>query len=1115
MFSGTARQARGAVLGRDFEPNQSSPGARAMDVAKWLGEIGAGQYVADFRDNDIDASLLSSLTAEDLREIGVASVGHRRLILSAIAALAVTPPLAPDRSEPAEPPGVSPGQRRPVTVLFADLCGFTQLSGELEDESLHDIIVRYLAMADGVVKECGGVVDKHIGDAVMAVFGVPVAKPDDVANAARAALRIRDGMEEVSRVCGRPLQAHVGLAVGEAIVGGGAGAPHNAIGASVNLAARITSAAKPGEALVSDDVARQLSDLFRLRDRGTFAAKGVAEPVHVWSLIEESSGMRAARPFVGRHAELEQLGAVIGRCQTSGIGAIVQIRGEPGIGKTRLVSQMGELAQSRGFATAVTRVLEFGTGHARHPLRMLASALLGLVVRTGADAAGALELPPDLGLDVLGEALLLELVELELAEGQRSVLEAAPEERRIAERGAVLAGLAAWTARSRPLLLIVEDVHWADELLTGALLRLVSVAGARPLAIFITSRLESEAIQRGLREAAGYAQSLTVDLGPLRPDEAAEAATAFDVPEDVRRRCVERAAGHPLFLEQLLRNADELVRAELPASLRTLILARIDHLPDVDKRAIEAASTLGERFDLDAFLHVLGVWDFDLTGLVRAGMLRRSGKDIVFGHALIRAATDRSLLRETRQALHRRAAEWYADRDVILAAVHLKEAGAPEAAAAYRRAAEDRLERYRGLEALDLVDTALALASNAAERGELTLLKGSILLELGRARDALGAFQDALAMSLVANSECSALIGLASAQRILDDVPGALENVDKAQAIAARNDWLVLLSKCHHIRGNLLFPTGRVDACYAEHSAAVEAAEKSGDKDAIARALGGLGDAEYVRGRIISAGHLFRRCVQASVEAGLGRVEASNRPMAAFASYFELRLRDVLGEAEIAIRRAQLMMQPRAQLICLHMRAHANMELGEDAAALGDMGVARRITHELEAWRFEPENLSLIAEIHLRAGRRDEARAVLETAIGIARSTGMAYIGPLVLAHLARTEGDPAVRREILDEVETLLKTAISHNHWLGRRQLIELGWELRDPDLMEFHADALASYCKAELAPLLDCVSRRGRALARVLRGENSADLSAELARLKEAAANSGSVLLRRNLDG
>jgi hypothetical protein len=197
------------------------------------------------------------------------------------------------------------------------------------------------------------------------------------------------------------------------------------------------------------------------------------------------------------------------------------------------------------------------------------------------------------------------------------------------------------------------------------------------------------------------------------------------------------------------------------------------------------------------------------------------------------------------------------------------------------------------------------------------------------------------------------------------------------------------------------------------------------------------------------------------------------------------------------------------------MRAHARMELGDDGAALADMAEARRITRELEAWRFEPENLALVAEIHLRAGQREEARAVIDKALGIARATGMAYIGPLVLAHLARTEDDASARQAFLDEIEALLKTAISHNHWLGRRQLIELGWELRDPDLMEFHAQALAAYAQAEPAPLLDCVVRRGRALARSLRGERSEALSAELAWLRETAASSGSVLLGRDLGG
>ena len=228
-----------------------------MELAGWLRAIGVPQYAPNFLEHHIDEALLPSLTAGDLRDIGIPSVGHRRLILNAIAALSKT-----TREESAEAPRAEPdtiyptftsGERRPVAVLFADLCGFTRLSEDLEDEALHRILARYMSMAEGA----------QIGDAVMGVFGVPVARDDDTANAARAALAIRNGMSVLSEACGRRLDAHIGLALGEAIVGGMTGAPHNVIGASVNLAARVTGEARPGEVLVAEGLARQLSNRFR------------------------------------------------------------------------------------------------------------------------------------------------------------------------------------------------------------------------------------------------------------------------------------------------------------------------------------------------------------------------------------------------------------------------------------------------------------------------------------------------------------------------------------------------------------------------------------------------------------------------------------------------------------------------------------------------------------------------------------------------------------------------------------------------------------------------------------------------------------------------------------
>jgi class 3 adenylate cyclase/tetratricopeptide (TPR) repeat protein len=1091
-----------------------------VEVSDWLGTIGLPQYARNFENHDVDDALLPTLTADDLREMGVVSVGHRRLILNAIATLSrsrepATLQSRVDRTEPS--PNVATGERRPVTVLFADLCGFTRLSEELEDEALHAIIARYLTMAEDAIKANAGTVVKQIGDAVMGVFGVPVARDEDIANAARAALAIQNGMSGLSEASGRRLDAHVGLAAGEAIVGGMSEAPLSVIGASVNLAARVTSAAQPGEALVSDGLARQLSERFLMHDQGFFAAKGIDDPVRVWRLIGERPEAQSIYPFVGRKAELSQIEALLRGGIDSRSGVQIHLRGEPGIGKSRLVEKGIEIAAEMGFESIVARAMDFGAGHARHPLRQMSDALLSLRAdddrATRGDAVA--RVLPELEVDSAGAPLLFELADIEVTDDQRTLVEAMSDVRRTALRNEVVRALVRRRTRRGPLLLVIEDVQWADDELRDAVINLLDITDNAVFAVLTTSRPEDERFYSSLRDAPRRTPLATLDLGPLHPDEAERLAQAVDASEEVRRRCLERAAGNPLFLDQLLRNADELIRSDLPASLRGLILARIDRLGPRDRAAIQAASALGERFDPDALLHVLGGPRVDLSRLARAGMLRPTGAEVAFGHALIREAAYRSLLRESRQALHRRAADWFEDRDLLLHAAHLAEAGAPEAAAAYRRAAEDRLARYRTSEALNLAQTGLSVSRPASDRAGLTLLMARICLELGRARESETTFAEALTLDLDPRSECSARIGLASALRILDNITGALDQVEAAQRLAEQNDWPDLMSQCHHLRGNLLFPTGRVDECHAQHALALQMAERAGSQEEIARALGGLGDAEYLRGRMIAAGNYYRRSVDAGVQAGLGRIEASNRPMAALATMCELRLADALREAEFSVERARLMIQPRAELIGRHSCAFVLAELGRDAEALGHLEEARRITGELEAWRFESENLFLIAGADLRAGRRKEARAALATGLDIARRSGMAYFGAITLTALTRTEPDPKTRHEMIDEAEQLLATvALSHNHWFGRRELIELGWELRDPQLIDFHASALDTYSRRESGPLVEAIIRRGRALARALRGERSSGLADEIASLADMAEARGSILLLIGLE-
>jgi class 3 adenylate cyclase len=223
-----------------------------MDVVEWLQGLGLVQYAAAFVENHIDFSLLGNLTDADLKELGVNSLGHRKRLLAAIAERGVT---APPSSRHAEGPPA--GERRQVTILFADLCGFTAISQSLDPEDVRELVGRYTALVDGIVVGYGGTVDKHIGDAVMALFGAPRAHDDDPVRAARAALDIHEALSRMSGTNARPLQAHVGIANGEVVAGilGRADAnDYTVLGDSVNLAARLVAAAGPGQTLLSDGV---------------------------------------------------------------------------------------------------------------------------------------------------------------------------------------------------------------------------------------------------------------------------------------------------------------------------------------------------------------------------------------------------------------------------------------------------------------------------------------------------------------------------------------------------------------------------------------------------------------------------------------------------------------------------------------------------------------------------------------------------------------------------------------------------------------------------------------------------------------------------------------------
>ncbi|MCK1683617.1 AAA family ATPase [Bradyrhizobium sp. 147] len=330
-----------------------------MDISAWLRGLGLERYRQAFRENAIDEASLPKLTAEDLRDLGVTAVGHRRILLDAIAALRTEKfrDMTEHSVEPDRPGGkASEAERRQLTVMFADLVGSTALSARLDPEELRDIIGRYHRCCAEVITSSGGFVAKYLGDGVLAYFGYPQAHEEDAERAVRAGLTLIEGVAKLDAGQANSLQVRVGIATGLVVVGDplgeGAAQEQAVIGETPNLAARLQGLAEPNTVVIADNTRRLLGGLFDYRDLGTLPVAGIDHPVHVWRVLGASlvasrfEALRAvSTPLIGREEEIALLTRRWEQAK-AGDGSVVLFVGEPGIGKSRiaqtLLAQLGE-----------------------------------------------------------------------------------------------------------------------------------------------------------------------------------------------------------------------------------------------------------------------------------------------------------------------------------------------------------------------------------------------------------------------------------------------------------------------------------------------------------------------------------------------------------------------------------------------------------------------------------------------------------------------------------------------------------------------------------------------------------------------------------------------------
>ena len=344
-----------------------------LNVGDWLQGLGLAQYADLFRANDIDGDLLAGLTGDDLKDIGVASLGHRKKLLEAIAALAAAPgSRSPQADRPARP------ERRQLTVMFVDLVGSTALSARLDPEAMSEVLRGYQNAVAGEVSRFEGLVAKLMGDGVLAYFGWPRAHEDEAERSVRAGLAI---VAAVARLTGggEALACRVGIATGLVVVGDlvgeGAAQEEAVVGDTPNLAARLQGVAEPGQVVVAEGTRRLLGELFELRALGPQALKGLAEPAPAFAVLRRAragepvrgaAGRGRRRPLVGRDQELALL-VERWRQAGRGEGQLVLLTGEAGIGKSRLTEAVIEAVAAEPHVLIRYQCSPYHADSALHP----------------------------------------------------------------------------------------------------------------------------------------------------------------------------------------------------------------------------------------------------------------------------------------------------------------------------------------------------------------------------------------------------------------------------------------------------------------------------------------------------------------------------------------------------------------------------------------------------------------------------------------------------------------------------------------------------------------------------------------------------------------------------
>jgi class 3 adenylate cyclase/tetratricopeptide (TPR) repeat protein len=932
--------------------------------------------------------------------------------------------------------------RKTVTILFCDVTGSTALGERLDSESLRRVMERYFTLARNVLERHGGTVEKFIGDAVMSVFGIPMVHEDDALRAARAAHELRKELgglnADLQREFGTELQVRVGVNTGEVVTSEGGTL---ATGDAVNVAARLEQAAEPGDILIGDATRQLAESALELERAEPIDAKGKSEPLVAYRLLgvrADAPGFerRFDAPFVGRGGELEQLAQAYARAVRDGSCQLFTVLGPAGIGKSRLVL---EFVESQPDALVLRgRCLAYGDGITYFPLVEILEQI-----------ATAPELGRIIADDPEARALL-NTVSTAIGLADEEVVSREDTFRAVRRLVETLAG-------NRPLILIFDDVHWAEPTLLDLVDHIADWSREAPILLLCLARPEFLDFRAGW--GGGKMNAATILLEPLSEDEAEtlieNLLVGSDLSDQVRQRITASAEGNPLFVEQMLallaqNGADRDV--VVPPTIQALLATRLEQLPSGERVAAERASVIGKEFWQTALLEIGGELSA-LPGLVRKELIRpyRSALFPVedafrFRHQLIRDAAYDGMPKELRAELHERFGRWLetnrSEYEEIVGyhfeqAFRLKEQLGPvDDELRVLAARAGRLLGHAGHRAYERGDTpaAITLLTRATEllpQGDRRRLEQSI--ELGYALHDAGELERTRAIfsRTVEEADVAGEPALAARGRVgrlsAEVLTGAAFGGprDAVRLEIAKLDALqdeLGLAEAWFLAANLEGWLGRSELAALSHRKATEYARRAGN-----RRLAGLSVGAPVMMQawgFVPAAEGLSAC-----EELLGEYEGTSiEPLLRIARALYLSL---LGDAEAAreenARGEELYRQFGNELF----RAAARMSLAEGELRVGRLEEAEAAAREgiellerLGEQGFRSTMVGLLAEALCRQGRYDEADECAQLTADLAMEDDFdpkfrwRVVRARVLAHRGDFEEAEKLAREAVEIVE-------------------------------------------------------------------------------------------------